>query len=124
MDVKELLAQVTDNMAVSKVFGDPIPQGDALVVPVAQVRGGAGGGEGDSEQGKGSGGGGSFSARPAGVYVIRDGTASWQPAVDVTRIVLGGQLVAIVVALVVRSALRPRHRCRTPRVTGLRPQRR
>jgi hypothetical protein len=38
--------------------------------------------------------------------VIRDGAVSWQPAVDVTRIVLQGQVVAIVALLVARSLLR------------------
>jgi len=33
---------------------------------------------------------------------------SWQPALDVTRIVVGGQMVAVVVALVLRSILRRR----------------
>jgi len=40
--------------------------------------------------------------------VIREGTVSWQPAVDVTRIVLQGQVVAIVALLVVRSLVRRR----------------
>jgi hypothetical protein len=51
-------------------------------------------------------------AVPAGAYVIRNGEVSWQPAVDVTRIALGGQVVAVVLLLVVRSALRRRRRRR------------
>jgi Na+/glutamate symporter len=34
-------------------------------------------------------------ARPAGVYVIKNGEARWRPAVNVNLIVAGGQLVAI-----------------------------
>jgi uncharacterized spore protein YtfJ len=113
MDVQELLSKVTDNLTVGRVFGEPIRQGDVLIVPVARIRGGAGGGGGSGTGGgtpeeSGSGGGGGFDARPAGVFVIKEGSVSWQPAVDVTRIVVGGQLVGIVVALVIRSIFRRR----------------
>ena len=89
-------------------FGEPIHEGDVLLVPVARVRGGAGGGSGTSPQneGEGSGGGGGFTADPAGVYVVKDGQVSWRPAVDVNRVVMGGQIVAIVMAMVLRSLLR------------------
>ncbi|WP_229071172.1 sporulation protein [Actinoplanes sp. DH11] len=59
-------------------------------------------------QGEGSGGGFGFSARPAGVYVIKDGDVSWRPAVNVNAIVAGGQLVLLAALLVVRSVLRRR----------------
>jgi uncharacterized spore protein YtfJ len=109
MDVKELLSKVTDNLTVGRVFGAPIQHGDVMVVPVARIRGGAGGGSGAGPgKEEGSGGGGGFEATPAGVYVIKDESVAWHPAVDVTRIVVGGQLVAVVVALVVRSILRRR----------------
>jgi uncharacterized spore protein YtfJ len=110
MDVQELLSKVTDNLTVGRVFGEPIQHGDTLLVPVARIRGGAGGGggTGGTAQETGSGGGGGFDAQPAGVFVVKGGSVSWQPAVDVTRIVIGGQLVAIVVALAVRSILRRR----------------
>ena len=109
MDVKELLSKVTDNLTVGRVFGEPIQHGDVLIVPVARVRGGAGGGSGAGPgKEEGSGGGGVFEATPAGVYVLRNESVAWHPAVDVTRIVVGGQLVAVVVALVVRSILRRR----------------
>ena len=65
-------------------------------------------GTGPHDEGSGSGGGGGFEASPAGVYVVKDGDALWRPAVDVNKIVVGGQLVAIVVALVLRSVLRRR----------------
>lgn len=110
MDVQELLSKVTDNLTVGRVFGEPIRQGDILIVPVARIRGGAGagGGTGATSGESGSGGGGGFDAQPAGVFVVKEGSVSWQPAVDVTRIVVGGQLVGIVVALVIRSILRRR----------------
>jgi uncharacterized spore protein YtfJ len=110
MDVQELLSQVTDKVTVSRVFGEPIQHGEVLMVPVARVRGGAGGGTGTSpkDDSSGSGGGGGFEASPAGVYVVKNGNVTWQPAVDVNRIVAGAQVVAVVMALVIRSFLRRR----------------
>jgi hypothetical protein len=42
------------------------------------------------------------------MYVIRDGKAIWQPALDLNRVILGGQIVGIVALLVLRSILRRR----------------
>ena len=110
MDVQALLSKVTDNLTVGRVFGEPLRHGEVLVVPVARIRGGAGGSGGAdaATEETGSGGGGGFEATPAGVFVVKNDSVSWRPAVDVTRIVLGGQLVAVVVALVLRSILRRR----------------
>jgi len=36
---------------------------------------------------------------------VRDGDVSWRPAVDVNRVILGGQLVAITALLVLRPVL-------------------
>src|SRR3972149_475415 len=47
-------------------------------------------------------------ARPVGVYRIQDGTVTWDPALDVTRIAMLGQVVAIIALLVVRSIMRKR----------------
>jgi uncharacterized spore protein YtfJ len=111
MRPEEILGQVRDTLTARQVFGEPYERDGALVVPVARVRGGGGGGRGTGgsaggETGGGAGVGGSFEVRPVGVYVIRDGEVSWQPAVDVTQIVLRGQLVAIVALLVIRSVVR------------------
>jgi hypothetical protein len=45
-------------------------------------------------------------ARPVGAFVIRDGELSWRPAVDVTRIALGGQVVAVVALLTLRAIIK------------------
>jgi len=44
-------------------------------------------------------------AKPAGVFVIKDGDAAWRPALDVNRVILGGQLVAITAILTLRPIL-------------------
>ena len=107
MRAEEIVGQVRDTLTVRQVFGEPYERDGALVVPVARVAGGGGGGGGGSpEEGGGSGGGFGFEARPVGVYVIREGEVTWRPAVDVTRIAVGGQLVAIVALLVARSVIR------------------
>ena len=114
MEVAELLSQVRDSITVKRVFGEPIERDGATIVPVARVRGGGGGGrgeQGDNRHGQGMGFG--VWAGPAGVYVIRDGQVSWQPAVDVNRIVLGGQLAAVTLFLVIRSLGKARARRRT-----------
>ena len=49
-----------------------------------------------------------LTARPAGAYVISGDEVRWQPAVDVNRIVLGAQVVAVVALLVMRAVLRKR----------------
>jgi uncharacterized spore protein YtfJ len=112
MDIQQVLSRVTDGARVQQVFGQPIERDGTLVVPVAKVFGGGGGGSGvePKEKGnsEGSGGGIGIMARPAGVYVIKDGDAHWRPAVDVNRIVLGGQLLGLALFLVVRSVLRAR----------------
>ena len=112
MDANDILGRVRDTATVRQVFGDPYERDGALVVPVAHIRGGGGGGSGtqegsgDTRGGSGWGGGVGVDARPVGVYVIRGDEVEFKPAVDVTRIVVGGQMVAIVALLVARSIVR------------------
>ena len=136
MQVDEVLAQARDSITVGRVFGDPIERDGVTVIPVAKVMGGAGGGSGEGpvgnsagdpasgdpwsgdpasmvragQVGSGSGAGFGVRATPAGVYVIKSGTVQWVPAIDVTRIVLMGQVVAILFLLVVRSIAKSRAR--------------
>ena len=102
---QDTVTSTIDALHVKRVFGEPIERDGALFIPAAKVRGGGGGG-GDSEGNGGSGFG--LTAKPAGMYVIRDGTATWQPALDLNRVILGGQIVGIVALLVLRSILRRR----------------
>jgi uncharacterized spore protein YtfJ len=109
MDAREILEQARDQLTVRRVFGDPIDRDGATVVPVAVVRGGGGGGEQGGESSRWGGGWGG-EARPAGVFIIRGDRVRWQPAVDVNRVILGGQLVFVVALLVLRSIARMRRR--------------
>ena len=99
------LSQTLDAMAIRHVFGEPIDRDGVTYLPAAKVRGGGGGG-GDTEGNGGAGFG--VASKPAGVFVIRNGDAEWRPAIDINRIVIGGQLVAIIALLVLRSILRRR----------------
>ena len=105
MDVQEITSQARDALTVKRVFGEPYEKDGLTIIPAARVQGavGAGSGEDPQGQGKGSGGGFGMTAHPVGAFVVRDGELSWQPAVDVTRIALGGQVVAIVALLTARA---------------------
>ena len=96
MNPEELLSGVRDSLTVRRVFGDPIEQDGVVVIPAASVGGGGGGG-GDSEDN--GGGGFGIGAKPVGVYVVKDGDVSWQPAVDVNRIVAFAFVIGLVFAL-------------------------
>jgi uncharacterized spore protein YtfJ len=115
MDVQELIGQARDALTVKRVFGEPYEKDGVTIIPAARVQGGAGAGGGEDPQGQGTGSGSGFgmTARPVGAFVIREGELSWRPAVDVTRIVLGGQLVAIVALLTVRAIIKARAKARS-----------
>lgn len=115
MDPKEILEQARDTLTVRRVFGEPIEREGVVVVPVARIAGGGGAGSGEghpdtARSGGGRGGGWGVNARPAGVYVIRQGEVHWRPAVDPNRVILGAQLVviAVLVARLVAGARRRR----------------
>lgn len=110
MNVQDILTQARDVVTVKRVFGEPYEKDGLTIIPAARIAGGAGGGSGDGAEGKGAGGGFGVSARPAGVYVITDGEVRWQPALDVNRIILGGQIVAVIALLTLRSIMTARAR--------------
>jgi hypothetical protein len=88
--LREALDAIVPDPAAAQVYGQPYETADGVtVVPVAKVRG------------KTKAGGGAdlhLTARPVGVFVIRDGEATWVPAVDATRIALMGELIGLVSA--------------------------
>lgn len=107
------IRDIVDGASAGRVFGEPISHEGVVVLPAAKVSGGAGGGAGPADSGPqsgtGTGGGFGVSAKALGVFVIREGgKVQWQPAVDVNRIVLGGQIIAVTALLLVRAIVKAR----------------
>ena len=114
MEVQDVIAQARDTLTVKRVFGEPYEKDGVTVIPAARVQGGAGGGSGEdpNTQGRGSGSGFGLTARPVGAFIIRDGDLNWRPAVDVNRIILGGQVVVVVALLTIRAIIKTRSRAK------------
>jgi uncharacterized spore protein YtfJ len=110
--LEEILAEGRDAITVKRVYGEPYTQNGVTLIPAAAVRGGAGGGEGEAgaDEGSGSGGGFGVMARPVGAYQIKGDEVTWIPAADTTKVIIVGQVVAIVALLVVRSIFKKRRR--------------
>lgn len=122
MDVHEVLNHARDAMTVKRVFGDPYEKEGVVVIPVANVMGGAGAGGGPGvgaqpasagEEAVGEGAGDSgygmgygLRATPAGVYVIKGGEVEWKPALDMNRLTLQRAGVTIAALLILRSIIR------------------
>ena len=105
MDPQLILQRVEEAMTPRRVFGDPVPVDGVTVLPVARVGGGGGGGQ-RGEHSNESGVGFGLRVQPAGVFVIRDGDAKWRPALDLNRVILGGQIVGLAAILTFGSLLR------------------
>ena len=87
-----IVNQIQEQFSAGIVYGDAVEAADIFVVPAARVLGGGGGG---SDAAQGEGGGFGLMAMPAGAWVIKGGDAEWRPAIDVTAIVLGAELVGL-----------------------------
>jgi uncharacterized spore protein YtfJ len=103
MDINETISAARDSITVKRVYGEPYERNGVVVIPAASVQGGGGGGTAEEEGKVGGGGGFGLHARPVGAYVIRGDDVSWRPAIDVNRVILGGQVLGLVALLVVRS---------------------
>jgi uncharacterized spore protein YtfJ len=113
-EIFETVAEMSRNIGIADaVFGSPIDRDGVTVIPVARLARGAGAGSG-TEPGEGGGGGGGFgvTARPVGAFVIRNHRVSWRPALDLNRVITGGQIVTVVALLTVRAVVRSRRRRR------------
>jgi uncharacterized spore protein YtfJ len=110
VDVRETIEQAKDAMTVKRVFGDPVEKDGVTVIPAARVQGGAGGGGGEAPDGQGAGSGSGFgiNAKPVGAFVIKDEEVTWQPAVDVNRAIMGGQVIAALALLLAITVVRSR----------------
>jgi uncharacterized spore protein YtfJ len=98
--LEEVLSVARDAITVRRVYADPYEKDGVVVIPAAAVGGGGGGGGGHDRNGQeGEGGGFGVGARPAGAYVIKDGTVRWRPAVNVNQLALVAGAVAVVYLL-------------------------
>jgi hypothetical protein len=111
-DLADVIRDVRDAAAAGTVFGAPVRQDDVTVIPTALFKA-FGGGESDGEpMGGRPASGVRVLTRPAGAFVIAKGRATWRPAIDINRIVLGGQIVAVVALLTIRAIVLARSRRR------------
>jgi hypothetical protein len=91
MSLRDALDSVVPDPAAAHVYGQPYETaGGVTIVPVAKVRGRTKPGADVADL--------RLAAKPVGVFVIKDGEASWVPAVDATRIALMGELIGLVSA--------------------------
>jgi uncharacterized spore protein YtfJ len=117
MDTKQVdlvgtIGRIEESMSVRRVFGEPYEKNGMTVIPAARVQGVGGGGGGEGPEGEGGTGTGfGLSAKPFGVFLIKDDDVVWRPAIDVNRAILGGQLVAIAALLLLRTMVKGRAKC-------------
>jgi hypothetical protein len=89
--LRDALDSIVPDPAAAQVYGQPYETVDGVtVLPVAKVRGRIRPGAPDADL--------RLAAKPVGVFVIKDGEATWVPAVDSTRIALMGELIGLVAA--------------------------
>jgi uncharacterized spore protein YtfJ len=105
MRVMDVVNEAKGAMRASEVFGAPYEKDGITIIPAAKIAGGAGGGS-DQQNPQAGGVGFGVSSRPVGAFVIKGGEVSWKPALDLNRIILMGQVVAIVALLTARAIVK------------------
>src|SRR2546425_11628261 len=105
MRVMDVVNEAKGAMRASEVFGTPYEKNGVTIIPAAKIAGGAGGG-GDEGQPQAGGVGFGVSSRAVGAFVIKGGDVSWQPALALNRIILMGQVGAIVALLTARAVVK------------------
>ena len=120
--VLETIRDAVGNAGAGGVFGEPVSRNGITLLPAAKLSGGGGGGSGEGSPaaggegrreeaaGRGNGGGFGVSAKPVGAFVITDDGVGWRPAIDLNKVILGGQLVAVVALLTIRAIVQARGR--------------
>jgi hypothetical protein len=98
MKLRETIDTIVADPNAARVYGQPYETADGVtIIPVARVRGKTKPGADDAEL--------SLRAKPVGVFVIKDGKASWEPAVDATRIALMAEMIGLVSAALATLAM-------------------
>lgn len=106
-EIQQLLAKVGTSAHVRAAFGEPYQVNGKTLIPVARVRMGMGVGGGRGKAGKrategtepkaegeGGGGGGMLGVTPVAVVEVSGDKIRMLPVVDVTRLAVGGMLLA------------------------------
>ncbi|WP_290061747.1 hypothetical protein [Amycolatopsis solani] len=107
MELGQLDASARDLFSAKLVYGEPVERDGAVVIPAAAVFGGGGGGSGDARvAGVRDGAGFGVFARPAGAFVVRGGSVTWVPAVDVTRLGLAAAVAVVALAKILAKRVR------------------
>jgi hypothetical protein len=97
-EAQDVIDTMATDPATPRVFGQPYETADGTtVVPVAKLRGRSGPGVDDPRNRLG--------AKPLGIFVVKDGKASFVPAADVTKIAMMGILVGLVSATLTGVAM-------------------
>jgi uncharacterized spore protein YtfJ len=99
MEFAQLASVARDLFSAKLVYGEPVERDGVVVITATTVFGGGGGGDADAlplREGAGFG----VLARPAGAFVLRNGTVRWKPAVDVTRLGLVAAVTVVALARV------------------------
>jgi hypothetical protein len=97
-EARQVIGSLETDPAAARVFGEVYETADGTtVIPVTNVRGGSKPGVHDGRS--------ALSTKPAGVFVIKDGRASWVPAVDAGRIAMMGILVGLVASALAGVAM-------------------
>ena len=111
-EVLETIERAKDALTVKRVYGEPYEKDDVIVIPAARVQGGGGAGSGVGPEGEGggsgSGGGFGVNAKPAGAWIISGDDVQWRPAIDVNKIIMGGQVIAVAALLLAAAVIRSR----------------
>jgi hypothetical protein len=115
VEAQDAFRSVREALSARQVFGEPVERDGVTVIPAATVIGGGGGGggkkgsgEGDADGGEpqtGAGMGFALVGWASGAFEIREGRVAWRPTLDVTRILLVAQGVALVVSLATLTVL-------------------
>ena len=105
MRAMDVVNEARAAMRASEVFAAPIEKNGVTIIPAAKISGGAGGG-GDQQEPQAGGMGFGVSSRPVGAFVIKGNDVSWQPALDLNRVILMGQVVAVVALLTARAIVK------------------
>ena len=90
-EARQVIGSLDTDPDAARVFGEVYETADrTAVIPVTNVRGD-----------------GRFTlrAKPAGVFVVKDGKAAWVPAVDTGRVAMMGILVGLVSATLAGVAM-------------------